>query len=489
MITKVEAVENRANNGTKTSAGFKEHVRGNNESHSPDSDKYTVEGFARQKEFILKSMNEKAEKVMKLGEHILKVEKPDLKDGKHVADGERFQGDLKAISLANIRLFVELNAYTNFLTDAKKGVETQFPDVDNASRIEIEKSIDELLKEIKDVAKESNGIMKAIGEKKGMKLGTLSISASDIKSLNTDIKSIKDENGNSVAARLGSNLVRFAGAVPPTSVQDAIINDQKEIEDRLSEQSKALLGRVSLVGGKMFSIDIIRQLTIIDVQLNESNVQKRTDSYQKSEDEEITMQFSSENATEDSPHKREREAPAYGNGSKKHKSIDTVRLLRSGMVEVTEPTDSNNAVSSSQKPEIVVAARTGIMPTLTKEEIMPLSELLRMADEMKADEIKKANEMKVNEIRAEVKAENDIKTESSISAETTVNEVSTEAKNDVKTAVKAENTMETENSIKANEMTVNQVRAEVKAENTMETGVKADNNMKVEQNFEQDMSL
>lgn len=392
MATAMEIIEDKINdrtkvNGNRPSSGFKEHVRGNSEDHMLDLSTYTLDDFSKQKEVMLKSMNAQAEKVRKLGEHILRAEKPDLKDNKHIIEAERFRSDLKAISVANIRLFVELNAYKNFLNEEKKKVETRLPDANNTPRIEIEKNIDELLKEIKNVAKESNGVMKTIGEKKEMELHKVPISVSDIKNLKEDIKGIKDENGDSVAARLGSNLVRFDGAVPPASVQELIINDQKEIDERLSHQSKEFLGTLSRVGGRMFSIDIIRQLSIIDVQLNENMGQKRaygykTESDDEEEREKLNGKFYSKKAAKDNPHNREGETAAYGQSSERYESADTVRLTGLDTVKVmtigTESDDSDeNRVSSSQKTKVVLATSTGIMPMLTEEKIIPLSESLR----------------------------------------------------------------------------------------------------------------
>ena len=270
MATAIEVMGDRVSKDVKNIADGHSQVFGDllRIGKSP-----SAEAFSKQREFILENIGSRATSVSRLAGQIMQMEMPMVPAedehgrAKELKERERLDRHLKSISSANVKLFVDLNVYKNFLADARESIAKQFPEATNPSRIERETQLKELMKELGNVAKDANKTMKELADKKMRDLYRMPMSEKEVKSLKEDISEIKDDDGNCLSARLGTNLVKFENAAPPRSVQESIVNDEVEIAERLPKQDREFLSRLAVVGGSTLSMGIIRELSVIEVRL------------------------------------------------------------------------------------------------------------------------------------------------------------------------------------------------------------------------------
>ncbi len=178
--------------------------------------------------------------------------------------------ELDGISDANVKLFIEINVYTDMLLGMKDRLKEALPENNKEAKMQREaqkKTIDLLLKKFELDSRSVNSIIADFAKKNEFEFSSVPIFKHEIKSIQAELYNIKDLSGNTAYKRLGADTLVYENESSSESRVKQIDEDYKEIIKRLGDGSRATLS-----GYEKYYADIselvITQLAAIGVQLN-----------------------------------------------------------------------------------------------------------------------------------------------------------------------------------------------------------------------------
>ncbi len=218
----------------------------------------TPEKLAKQQEIIVKNIGKR---VRELKEMAAKLEK---KDRDEITGME-----LGKISDTNVKLFIEINAYTDRLMAMKESLESIVPGTgkeENEQRRKYSENIDALIDSIEEAGKDTNETMKRLGDSKNFGVRRVPMFIHNIRDIQSDMYGIRDSSGDMPYEKLGVRAIAFDEGRTDASMEKQMDEYYNAILKGLNGKSRAMLSEYEIAYPDISEL-VIAQLAAIGVQL------------------------------------------------------------------------------------------------------------------------------------------------------------------------------------------------------------------------------
>lgn len=218
----------------------------------------TPEKMAKQQEIMARSIEKRAKEFEEMAAKLGRKSREEI-TGRELGD----------ISDTNVKLFIEINAYTDRLLAMKDSLEGMIPGAgqqEKEQRRKYSESIDALVEHIEEVGIKANETMKELGDSKNFGVRRIPMFTHNIRDIQADMYGIRDSSGNRPYEKLGVNAIAFDEGRAVTSMEKQMDDYYNEILKGLSSRSRAMLSEYEIAYPDISEL-VIAQLAAIGVQL------------------------------------------------------------------------------------------------------------------------------------------------------------------------------------------------------------------------------
>ena len=205
----------------------------------------------KQKELIEERISKRADGISKVAEGLMERERSTITNI-----------ELKKLSVENVKLFAEINAYKNFILKAEESIANNNPDPKSEIRINSESVVENLLEYLDATGVKANSVLENLGKSKQVGTRRIPMLMQEVENLQTGMYSAgKDDN---LLFRLGSNVLKCENGDSSRNMIASIDEDILKIKERLDPKSKVFLYRFS--DFESLSDQIIMSIAVINTQ-------------------------------------------------------------------------------------------------------------------------------------------------------------------------------------------------------------------------------